>query len=331
CEMCVDCAVETGLHCPSCEACNADVTICTECGEACSDCADSWCDSCEMCTECAIDRCNHCEECGSCFTDVAQCQFCDLCEDCCIANSASVGCGHMCIHNPGFGSHWATEHAGTAHTHHLTFFTAQNATCTTAGCKGYYTCFCGKAFEDSACSIQITNLNAWKAVGGNGYIAPKGHVEGEWKETKPATTTSEGVRTLYCSVCHQVIRTESIPKLNPTTPKVKSVSIEDLSLKYKATAKLNPSIEADSGAKYTVKYESSNTKVATVDENGNVTVTKRGKGTATITCTVTDEYGNTVTDTCKVSVKLSFGQSLVGHIMVVHILTVYILFYWIWH
>ena len=102
---------------------------------------------------------------------------------------------------------------------------------------------------------------------------------------------------------------------------VKSVSIDDISLNYKKSTTLKPTIKADDGAKYKVEYSTSNAKVATVDENGKVTATKRGSGTATITCTVTDSNGNVVKDTCKVSVKLSFGQ----------ILIVYVLFGWIWY
>lgn len=102
---------------------------------------------------------------------------------------------------------------------------------------------------------------------------------------------------------------------------VKSVSIDDLSLNYKKSTTLKPTIKADDGAKYKVEYSTSNAKVATVDKNGKVTATKRGSGTATIICTVTDSNGNVVKDTCKVSVKLSFGQ----------ILIVYVLFGWIWY
>ena len=102
---------------------------------------------------------------------------------------------------------------------------------------------------------------------------------------------------------------------------VKSVSIDDISLNYKKSATLKPTIKADDGAKYKVEYSTSNAKVATVDKNGKVTATKRGSGSATITCTVTDSNGNVVKDTCKVSVKLSFGQ----------ILIVYVLFGWIWY
>lgn len=100
---------------------------------------------------------------------------------------------------------------------------------------------------------------------------------------------------------------------------VKSVSIDDISLNYKKSTTLNPTIKADEGAEYTVKYESSNPKVATVDKNGKVYAAKRG--TATITCTVTDELGGTVTDTCKVTVKYNFGQWLIK----------IFLFGWIWY
>ena len=163
--------------------------------------------------------------------------------------------------------------------------------------------------------------NHWKECECGEKTDVAAHAEGEWKVTKPATTTSTGIKTLYCSVCNVVIRTEDIPKLDPSNGRIKSVLIDDISLNYKKSTTLNPTIKADDGVKYTVKYSSSNTKVATVDKNGKVTATKRGSGSATITCTVTDEFGNTVTDTCKVNVKLSFGQ----------ILITYVLFGWIWY
>ena len=100
---------------------------------------------------------------------------------------------------------------------------------------------------------------------------------------------------------------------------VRSVSIPDKTINYKKSATLNPTITADDGVKYTVKYESSNPKVATVDQNGNVYGAK--KGSADIKVTVTDSAGNTVTDTCNVKVKYSFGQWLI----------VILLFGWIWY
>ena len=110
-------------------------------------------------------------------------------------------------------------------------------------------------------------------------------------------------------------------KFESTQKNVKSVSIGDISLNYKKSTTLKPTIKADEGAKYKVEYSTSNAKVATVDKNGKVTATKRGSGSATITCTVTDSNGNVVKDTCKVNVKLSFGQWLI----------VIVLFGWIWY
>ena len=108
-------------------------------------------------------------------------------------------------------------------------------------------------------------------------------------------------------------------KFAPIPKNVKSVSIGDISLNYKKSTTLKPTIKADDGAKYKVEYSTSNAKVATVDKNGKVYAAK--KGSATITCTVTDSNGNTVQDTCKVTVKYSFGQWLIK----------ILLFGWIWY
>lgn len=40
------------------------------------------------------------------------------------------------------------------------------------GYKDYYSCkYCGKYFEDEYCTIEITDLEKWKAEGGNGFLA----------------------------------------------------------------------------------------------------------------------------------------------------------------
>ena len=101
---------------------------------------------------------------------------------------------------------------------------------------------------------------------------------------------------------------------------VKNAKIEhNATLNYKSTYMLSPEITADKGAKYTVKYSSSNTKVAAVDENGKIYGAK--KGNATITCTVTDSYGNVVTDKCNVNVDYSGSQWFI----------IIVLFGWIWY
>ena len=110
-------------------------------------------------------------------------------------------------------------------------------------------------------------------------------------------------------------------KIMSISQNVKSVSISDISLNYKQSTTLKPTIKADNGTKYKVEYSTSNAKVATVDQNGKVTATKRGSGTATITCTVTDSNGNVVKDTCKVSVSLTWWQWII----------IIVLFGWIWY
>ena len=172
------------------------------------------------------------------------------------------------------------------------------------------------SFSDS---WKSDSNNHWKECSCGEKADVATHVEGEWKITQPATVSSAGTKVLCCSICGAVIRTEVIPKLDPPNGNIKSVSINDISLNYKKSATIKPTIKADEGAKYTVKYSSSNTKVATVDENGKVYAAKRGS--ATITCTVTDSNGNTVQDTCKVTVKYSFGQWLIK----------ILLFGWIWY
>lgn len=60
------------------------------------------------------------------------------------------------------------------------------------------------------------------------------HTEGEGEITTPATTEREGVKTYACTVCGQVLRTESVTKLpapaEPTTPAVPTGDTGDTGL-----------------------------------------------------------------------------------------------------
>ena len=104
-------------------------------------------------------------------------------------------------------------------------------------------------------------------------------------------------------------------EVNPLTVEIP----DSISMNYKDSITITPTINADAGVKYTVSYSSSNDSVATVDANGKVTT--RDTGSTTITITVTDEYGNTVTDTCDVEVKYTWWQWII----------VIVLFGWIWY
>lgn len=94
---------------------------------------------------------------------------------------------------------------------------------------------------------------------------------------------------------------------------------ETLNLNYKSTATLNPIVVGTGDVEYDIKFESSNPKVVSVDENGKVTALK--KGSADITVTVTDEYGNSLSDTCKVNVTYTWWQWIIK----------IVLFGWIWY
>ena len=196
-----------------------------------------------------------------------------------------------------------------------------------------YTCHCGDTYTETIDKIADHNYNAvvtaptcedkgyttYTCVCGDSYVADyvdaKGHTAGEWVVTKPATSTQSGTKTQSCTVCGSVLNTQTIPAYG----KVNSVSVSNVSLDYKSSTTLNPQISADAGVKYTVSYSSSNPSVASVDANGKITT--KDTGSATITVTVTDEFGNTVSDTCNVEVKYNWWQWIL----------VIVLFGWIWY
>ncbi len=91
-----------------------------------------------------------------------------------------------------------------------------------------------------------------------------------------------------------------------TILKLHSVTLKDFKLKFNSTKKPEPKIVADSGVKYTVSYTSSDPDVAMIDKYGTIYGDK--PGTAEIKVTVTDQYGNTVTDTCTVTVRYTLLQ-----------------------
>ena len=128
--------------------------------------------------------------------------------------------------------------------------------------------------------------------------------------------------TVYEKGTTNVLSKTEIPVTVENNGKVKSVSVSGLDLNYKSTGKLNPKVETEGNVKYTVTYKSSDSKVATVDNSGNVKGVKEwGKKTATITCTVTDEFGNVVTGKCNVTCGYAWWQWIIG----------IVLFGWIWY
>lgn len=153
-------------------------------------------------------------------------------------------------------------------------------------------------------TLPTPNRSGYNFVGW--YTKPSGGV----KISASDTVSITGETTFYA---HWT-------KNDETKAVVKDVKIEhNATVNYKSTYMLSPEITADKGTKYKVKYESSDTDVATVDENGKVYAAK--KGNATITCTVTDSYGNVVMDKCNVNVDYSGSQWFI----------IIVLFGWIWY
>ncbi len=60
--------------------------------------------------------------------------------------------------------------ASVMHSHKAVRIDGKPATESSAGFKEYYKCDCGKFFEDANCNKEITDIEKWKAEGGNGYL-----------------------------------------------------------------------------------------------------------------------------------------------------------------
>lgn len=91
--------------------------------------------------------------------------------------------------------------------------------------------------------------------------------------------------------------------------KVRSVSIDNVKVNYNSSAKITPKVEADSGVEYSFYYIVSNPNIASVDEYGNVTAKERG--TTSVICIVTDQYGTKVSDVAEITVRFAWWQWLI--------------------
>ncbi len=124
------------------------------------------------------------------------------------------------------------------------------------------------------------------------------------KEVVLPTYTAEGYRVYKCENCEETENKDYTPVLEG---KVESVELgEKIVVQYEETAKIDPAVKMGGSVAYTVEFKSEKENVATVDAEGNII--GKGMGKTVITCTVTDEYGNTVTDTVEVQVKFSMAN-----------------------
>ncbi len=78
------------------------------------------------------------------------------------------------------------------------------AKCTEDGWKSYYQCSCGKLYEDEACEVEISSLDAWKSDDGK---IPGGHTYGELIPAAEAIHTQDVLKApvaahYFCDVCN---------------------------------------------------------------------------------------------------------------------------------
>ena len=92
-----------------------------------------------------------------------------------------------------------------SHVHSLTLVEAVAPSCENAGHSAYYTCPCGKFFQDAAAANEMSGPEAAK-------IAPLGHNWDEGAVTQEPTAAAEGVKTFTCDRCGAT-KTEKIAKL----------------------------------------------------------------------------------------------------------------------
>ena len=219
--------------------------------------------------------------------------------------------------------------------HKTLWITMFQATCTLGGTKVLYCYKCGEELDSKKTEPLGHIFTEWKVVkepsctsDGEKYryctnctsketviIDATGHDEGEWTVTKPATQTQSGVMDLLCTECGFKLDSKIIDAYG----KVNYVLAESISLNYKRSTTITPTVNADAGVDYTISYTSSDDSVARVDENGNVYAA--GVGNAVITVTVTDEYGTVVIGTCNADVSYSWWQWIIY----------VVLFGWLWY
>lgn len=196
----------------------------------------------------------------------------------------------------------ADEVPAKAHT--LIATAAKAATCTEAGNTAYWTCDeCGKLFSDAEGTTETTQDAT--------VIAVLNHSWGEWtsisatQHSRTCGNDSTHVETAdhtfgadnTCTVC-------GYDRTVPVTGVTLDQPALSMTVGYTVSAPvtLSATVEPDNATDRTVTWTSSDTSVATVDENG--VVTPVGAGTATITATA-----GSVSVSCAVTVTTTSAPS----------------------
>ena len=137
-------------------------------------------------------------------------------------------------------------------------------------------------------------------------ITKAGHTFGSWQIVTEPTVDSEGLEKRVCPKCGAE-ETRAISKLEPVQVTDVELDITQKALNVGDTFTITATVKPDNATDKSVTWSSSNTSVATVDENGVVTAVT--EGTATITATAS----NGVEASCTVTVKQK-GDSILKKI-----------------
>ena len=137
-------------------------------------------------------------------------------------------------------------------------------------------------------------------------ITKAGHTFGSWQIVTEPTVDSEGLEKRVCSKCGAE-ETHAISKLEPVQVTDVELDIAQKALNVGDTFTLTATVKPNDATDKSVTWSSSDTSVATVDENGVVTAVT--EGTATITATAS----NGVEASCTVTVKQK-GDSILKKI-----------------
>ena len=129
------------------------------------------------------------------------------------------------------------------------------------------------------------------------YSAP-GHIPGDWEVLREADYEHKGKQQQTCTVCGEILNQEVIPQRIPV--EVIILSQNGVTMHYKDSFLLKAHIRPKDAENQDVTWISSNSKVVSVDQDGNLTAHKRG--TALITCKSKDGFA---TSNCPVHVTYS--------------------------
>ncbi len=253
---------------------------------------------------------------------------------CVVVAVSGSGFGAEAHYNSGVRPAICVKDINNLHVHKYSSKITENPSCEEDGVKTY-SCSCGYSYTESipATDHSYNNgvvtknpkctekgIKTYSCACGDFYteeISETGHTASAWITDVEPTIETDGKKIKKCKGCSIVLEEGIIPKLEAKD--FINVSIDNVAMNYKSTVALNAKFGKLDGVDYTVVYESSNVDVVSVDENGNLVA--NGNGTATITCTITDEFRNTKKDTCTVEVTYAWWQWII----------LIVLFGWIWY